>query len=164
MTNNNISSPSPPSSSSSSSPPLLSSSPSPPLSPPPYSSPSLDDKIKLTNLPEFQSYPESVELLQQSQYLLSHCLQKSDIQSSTPMEPIFKPIMMPQATSYPYQQQSVPDKPINVMINSNNRAEGNSFARDYRICNFCKRGIMTRKKYMVVLLMFNLVSQPRKSD
>ncbi|CAG9540180.1 unnamed protein product [Cercopithifilaria johnstoni] len=162
------SSPSPPSPSSSPSPSLLSPSPPPPPlppspPPPPYNSLPFNDEMKLTNFSKSQRYPESVEMLQQSQYPLSQCLRKTGIQSpinpavqsSVPIEPIIMPIMMSQTTSYPCQQKS--DRPLNVTINANGKTEGNSFERDYRICNFCKRGIMTKKKYMAILLLFNLL-------
>uniref|UniRef100_A0A0R3S083 LITAF domain-containing protein n=1 Tax=Elaeophora elaphi TaxID=1147741 RepID=A0A0R3S083_9BILA len=126
-------------------------------SPPPYNSP--------------PPYPttEHAEMLQQSQDPLSQCLQKcsaqtsisSTVQSLAPMEPIIMPIMMPQASSYPYQQQQpVSDnKPVNVVINANNgKDERDSFARDYRICNFCKRGIMNKKKDWLRVIAIVLVS------
>ncbi|VDN06798.1 unnamed protein product [Thelazia callipaeda] len=65
--------------------------------------------------------------------------------ASPPSQPLFMPIMMQQpsmpATPYP------DNRPVNVIVNSNNAdiADG-KFPSDYRICIFCKRGVMRRKK------------------
>ncbi|EFO24771.1 hypothetical protein LOAG_03712 [Loa loa] len=120
--------------------------------PPPYN-PSSNNEPKSAISKTSQDYPQSVQLLRQPQYPLSPSVQKCSFPSSinppmqSQVEPIIMPIVMPQPiTSYPCQQP-MSDKPINVVVNANNRAEDDSSARDYRICNFCKRGIMTKKKY-----------------
>ncbi|EJW88009.1 hypothetical protein WUBG_01079 [Wuchereria bancrofti] len=126
--------------------------------PPPYT-PTSGNEAKLVMFPTSQ--PESVQLLHQPQHSLPPCLQKCTFPSSLtqpPAEPIIMPIVMTQPTvaPYPYQQQ-ISDKPVNVVVNANNRTEENSLGRDYRICNFCKRGIMKKKKYVALPLLFNLM-------
>ncbi|VDK70146.1 unnamed protein product [Litomosoides sigmodontis] len=121
-----------------------------------------DDEMRLTNFVKPQLHPESIE--SQSRFL-----GKSGVQSvaapSTPIEqPIIMPVMMPQAIAHPYQQQSVPDRPLTVTVNANSKAEeNNNFARDHRICYFCKRGIMTKKKdwlRVVAILLVSMLCPP----
>ncbi|VDO25552.1 unnamed protein product [Onchocerca flexuosa] len=127
---------------------------SPPL---PYS-PLSGYEAKSTMIQSSQLYQESAESLQQSQCPLSPCFQKRDFSpvvnpsTHSPIEPIIMPIVMPQTTVVPpYSCQPMSDKPVNVIVNANNnnRAEENSLAKDYRICIFCKHGIMEKKKCVI---------------
>ncbi|MCP9264839.1 hypothetical protein DINM_023002 [Dirofilaria immitis] len=122
-------------------------------SPPPLYSPPSDDKAKSTLIQKFHYYPESKKSLQQPKYPLSTCFQKYDFPSlinpstQSTVEPIIMPIVIPQTATAPLPCQLMSDKPVNVTVNANNKAEENSLAKDYRICSFCKCGIMEKKKY-----------------
>lgn len=41
------------------------------------------------------------------------------------------------------------DKPVNIVVNANGAGADDGLAFDHRICHFCKRGIMERKKYVL---------------
>uniref|UniRef100_A0A8R1TYM2 LITAF domain-containing protein n=1 Tax=Onchocerca volvulus TaxID=6282 RepID=A0A8R1TYM2_ONCVO len=140
-------------------------------SPPPPYSPLSGYEAKSTMI-QSSRYQEPVESLQQSQCPLSPCFQKRDfppeINPSThsSIEPIIMPIVMPQTTVVPpYSCQPMSDKPVNVIVNgnNNNRAEENSLAKDYRICIFCKRGIMEKKKdwlRVIAILFVSMLCPP----
>ncbi|VIO98269.1 Uncharacterized protein BM_BM10002 [Brugia malayi] len=127
--------------------------------PPPYT-PTSGNETKSAMFPTSQ--PDSVQLLYQPQHSLPPCLQKCTFSSSltqAPAEPIIMPVVVtqPNVAPYPYQQQ-MSDKPVNVVVNANSRTEENSLGRDYRICNFCKRGIMKKKKDWLRVTAILLVS------
>ncbi|VDK30816.1 unnamed protein product [Gongylonema pulchrum] len=69
----------------------------------------------------------------------------------SPLQPVIMPMMVPQATALPMPYPPASDKPVNIVVNANAGGAGDVLPCDCRICCFCRRGVMERKKLVPVL-------------